>query len=231
MTRKRSIFPALLAAVTGAAAGYWFIVRPWHRRWGATDEEVKRQYPGDDLIGTDKPKFDATHAITIDAPPSAVWPWLVQMGQGRGGFYSHDWIENAMDLDIHSADRIHPEWQSLREGDEIPLAQGFGVPVAILEPERTLVLHGDTRVGETPEVMDFGPGEYLAVVWSWHLSELPGGNTRLVERWLVDYNESVKNSLFYSVFLEPGAFIMEHGMLKGLKQRVESSAQKDPVVT
>jgi hypothetical protein len=121
----------------GAAAAYWFIVKPWHNRWGATDEEVARPLPGDEFVP--EAKIGATHAITIYAPPAQVWPWLVQLGQGRSGFYSYDFIETAMGLDIQAARQIKPEHQELAVGDLIPLApDGFGVPVAILEKEKAL---------------------------------------------------------------------------------------------
>src|SRR5215204_7659525 len=92
------------AAATGAAAlaAYQFVIRPWHLRWGATDEEINETLPGDEV----KPDAEAqvTHAITINVPASEVWRWLVQIGQGRGGFYSYDWLENFFDLQIHDVD-------------------------------------------------------------------------------------------------------------------------------
>ena len=145
-----------------AVASYLFVVRPWMLSWGATEVETNHLLPGDELIP--EPKLHATHAVNIQASPAAIWPWLVQLGQGRGGFYSYEWIENSMGLEIQNANRILPEHQNLKVGDTIPLApDGFGVPVAILEAQRTLVLHGDTRQpgqGKAPPVK---AGEYLAV--------------------------------------------------------------------
>jgi hypothetical protein len=99
---------ALFAATTGS---YLLVVRPWMRRWGATDAEFTQSLPGDDVIA--HPNYAITHAVTISAPPAAVWPWLVQMGQGRGGLYSYDWLENLIGLNIHSVDRIIAELQQL----------------------------------------------------------------------------------------------------------------------
>ena len=110
--RASAALGALAAAAAAAASVYWFVVRPWHLRWGATDAEVARALPGDELVPD--AKISSTHAITIRAAPAEVWPWLVQLGQGRGGFYSYDWIEDAMGLEIHSADRILPEYQELK---------------------------------------------------------------------------------------------------------------------
>lgn len=206
-------------ATTGGAI-YWKWVRPRHQRWGATDNEVSHTLPGDELILA--PRINVTHAIPVDASPSQIWPWLVQLGQGRGGFYSYDWIENAMGLDIHTAPRILPEHQDLKVGDLIPLApDGFGIPVAILEPERALVLHGDTRIPgkNAPPVKE---GEFLAVSWGFYLFPQADGTTRLVERWRADWTPTTVNEFAYRGILEPGAFLMERKMLLTLKSRAES---------
>jgi hypothetical protein len=87
-----------------AGIAYWFGLRPWHIRWGATDDELARPLPGDEIVP--RPRKWSTRAITIDAPAEVVWPWLVQIGQGRGGLYSYDWLENLAGCDIHSADRV-----------------------------------------------------------------------------------------------------------------------------
>lgn len=222
MSKKTSWLNAVGGlAATGAAlvAAYSLLARPWHLRWGSRDEEIGRTYPGDELIP--EPKLNATHAITINATPSQVWPWLVQIGQGRGGFYSYEWIENLMGLDIHNASQIMSEHQSLKVGDQIPLAaDNFGIPVAILEPEKTLVLHGDTRL-DSAAIPTMNPGDFLAVTWAWYLVPLDENTTRLIERWRGDWNASPQNWLFMRVFLEPGAFIMERKMLLGIKQRAE----------
>jgi hypothetical protein len=205
-----------------AFASYFFVVRPWMLSWGASKDEVNRLLPGDELIP--EPKLNATHAVDIQAPPAAIWPWLVQLGQGRGGFYSYEWIENSMGLDIHNANQILPEFQNLKTGDTIPLSpDGFGLPVAILEAPRTLVLHGDTRMPGPGKPLPMKPGEYLAVTWGFYLFEREKKVTRLVERWKADWSPGLANSIFYRLFLEPGAFIMERKMLLGIKQRVEAT--------
>ena len=122
MSKRSSVCGTLGGLAVASAAGfaaYVFAIRPWHRRWGATDAEVSGSMPGDDLV--EGANFQTTRAIDIDAPLEAVWPWLAQIGQGRGGFYSYDLLENLMGLDIHSADRILPEFQDLRVGDVIPI--------------------------------------------------------------------------------------------------------------
>jgi hypothetical protein len=222
--RASAALGPLAAAVAAAASAYWFVVRPWHLRWGASDEEVVRALPGDELVPN--AKISSTHAITIQAALGKVWPWLVQLGQGRGGFYSYDWIEDAMGLDIHSADRILPEFQELKVGDTIPLApDAFGLPVAILETEQAMVLHGDTRLPGGDAMPPLKPGESLAASWGFYLVRQGDGVTRLVERWRADYAPNVMNAVFYRAFLEPGAFLMQRKMLLGIKARAK---QRNP---
>jgi hypothetical protein len=127
----------LLAAALGLVGGYTFAVRPRLVRWGATDEEVRQPFPGADLVPDGM--RTATMAVTIDAPPSRAWPWLVQMGVDRGGWYSWDRLDN---FARRSAERIHPEWQAIAVGDRMT-AKPDGSEwweVAALEPERFLCL-------------------------------------------------------------------------------------------
>ncbi len=207
-------------AITGSLSVYWFAVRPWHRRWGATQNEVEAYWPGDDLIA--RPMVSATHAVMIKAPVSKVWPWLVQIGQGRGGFYSYEFVENAMGLKMENADRILPEWQNLQVGDVVPLAPDGSVdlPVVILQREKALVLRGDTRIpgkGAPP----VPPGQFLAATWGFHLVEQGAESTRLIERFRLEYTPIMANEFIYKLFLEAGACVMERKMLLGIKRRAE----------
>jgi hypothetical protein len=217
----RGIFQ-LLNIAGGLFMLYRVVIRPWHLKWGTRDDEAERMLPGDEL--TPDPRLNATHAITIHAPVDRVWPWLVQIGQGRGGFYSYEGIETALGAGIQNVDRILPEFQHLKEGDIIPLAQnGLGMPVAILEPMTALVLHGDTRAGEL-SIPDLGPEDFYNVVWGWHLQALDSQTTRLIERWRAEYTPSFKSWVYIQLFLEPGAFIMSRKMLLGIKERAERAA-------
>jgi hypothetical protein len=127
----------LVAAAVAGEAVYRRYLRGWVLNWGATAAEAARPLPGDELL--EAADIVATRAISIDAPPSAIWPWLVQMGPGRAGAYTYDWIENLFGLNMHSADRIHPEWQDLKVGDLLrSRADRPGMRVEILQPERTL---------------------------------------------------------------------------------------------
>ncbi len=153
--------------ILGLAAtvlAYRLLVRDWHLTWGATAEEAAGPLPGDDLIAD--PDIQSTRAIAIDAPPSAVWPWLVQMGSGRGGAYTYDWIENLLGLRMRSADRVHPEWQDLKVGDVLySPKEGPGMRAELIEPERVLAWRSED-------------GKW---VWSFVL-EPDGEGTRLVSR-------------------------------------------------
>src|ERR1700741_1859664 len=101
---------------------YRVFFRRWCLTWGARPDEVSGKLPGDELLS--RAGIVATRAITIDAPPAAIWPWLVQMGSGRGGVYTYDWIENLFGLDMHSTRRILPQYQDVKVGDEFPLGPG-----------------------------------------------------------------------------------------------------------
>ncbi len=210
---RREIFKgaALAAAGAGALATYVLAVRPWHLRWGATDEEVNERLPGDELVP--HPNVAATHAITIDAPVEEVWPWLVQIGQDKGGFYSYSWLENIVGCRLRNADHIMPEFQQLQVGDAVRLHPDVPpLPVLICEPPRTLVLGNNVE----------RPG-----VWGFHLKPLDEGMTRLVIRGTGDWESGVFSWLLARSVFEPAHFIMERKMMLGIKSRAESLRRKE----
>ncbi|NNE99508.1 MAG: SRPBCC family protein [Pyrinomonadaceae bacterium] len=199
-------------AVAGTAAllAYKFVFQPWHLHWGATDEEIDRKMPGDELI--ESPDYISTRAVTIDTGPERVYPWLIQIGQGRGGAYSYDWIENALGLDIHSVDEIIPELQDLKVGDTIPLEpNGTGLQVIDLQENRAMIL-------AHPEEG-----------WTWDFGLYPQSEskTRLVSRNRFSLQDANLGFRFYLKLVEPGAFIMERKMLLGIKERAERSTTKE----
>ena len=167
-----------VAAIALSALGYALAVRPRMLRWGASDEEVRGPYPGADLVPGGR--RGATMAITIDAPPSRVWPWLVQMGCDRAGWYSWDRLDNG---GTPSAQRIRPEWQTLSVGDHlasIPSGRAW-FEVAALEPERFLGLRAslDWR-GRPFDPAGPRPRAYVDALWGFQLKAWPEGRTRLV---------------------------------------------------
>jgi hypothetical protein len=171
--------------------------------WGATDEEAARRLPGDELL--EDADVVSTRAITIDAPPAAVWPWLVQMGSGRGGAYTYDWIENLFGLEMRSADTIHREWQDLAVGDVIPgKASLQGMRVEVLDPERALVTRSEDGTW----------------VWAFVLDELDG-RTRLLSRNRIAMPDPSLGDRIGMAVMEPGSLVMERKMLRGIKERAE----------
>ena len=124
---------------------YWIPLRLWFRRWGVSDAELKQPMAGDNEVP--KPNYFAMLAVTIDAPVEYVWPWLLQMGRGRGGLYSYDWLDRIFGyLDRPSADRILPEYQHLAVGDVIPVGGAAGgFPVKTVKTGEALVLGGQTE--------------------------------------------------------------------------------------
>jgi hypothetical protein len=199
------MLPGLLVAVALAAC-YWFPLRRWFARWGATDAELTRVMAGDAVIPV--PMHSATHAITVAAPPSAIWPWLVQMGAGRGGLYSYDWLDRVFGvLDRPSATTILPEFQHLAIGDTVKLGARESLTVQAIDPERALVLRYSAHGFEW--------------VWQFGLYPIDGTRTRLVTRGTERYVHTLATWLFMRV-MEPAAFIMTRRMLVGLRQRAEA---------
>lgn len=223
---RRSKHPLLnsLATTAIAAETYLGLVRPWLLHWGAAPEEVAGGLPGDHLV--DSPRYIATRAITIKAPASQVWPWLVQMGQGKGGLYSYTWLENLIGCDIHNASRIVPEFQDLKVGDAVrlappPTSEGgvdFAFTVVELEPEQTLVL---STPGSTEENSQ---GGLPFASWAFILQPYGPTTTRLIVRYRSTYRFSLVNFLANQALLEPVHFIMERKMLLGIRKRAEKSA-------
>jgi hypothetical protein len=190
-----------------AAAVYSPFMRRRYLTWGATTEEVDAELPGDDLL--QDADMLSTRAITIEAPPSDVWPWLVQMGSGRGGAYTYDWIENLFGLGMHSADEILPQFQHLAVGDVLPMGDGgAGMRVEICDPPRTLVFRSED-------------GQW---VWIFSLTE-QGDATRLISRNRIAENgASIGRRLADRLIMEPGSLVMERKMLAGIRDRAEALA-------
>jgi hypothetical protein len=194
---------ALAAAATGAALLYRKFLREPILTWGATAEEAAARLPGDELL--EDADGVATRAITINAPRTAVWPWIAQMGPSpRGGAYTYDWIENLIGLNMHSADRVMTEYQRPRVGD------GFGygtnkMSFKIVEPEHVLAIQS-------------ADGNW---VWTFVLQE-HDGRTRLISR--NRFRLPKLKGKIAMIPMEPGSLIMERKMLYGIKQRAERLA-------
>ena len=202
--RRREGLARLLRplAILGAAFpwAYAFAIRPWHLRWGATDEEVEKLLPGDELVPD--PGIESTRAITVNAPVEEVWAWLAQVGQDRGGFYSYEWLENLAGARMRNADRIHLEWQHREVGETVFLHPATGPKVASFEPGRAMVLEG----------------------WGAFVVEpIDERSTRVILRSRTP--KRLGMLLYYLLTIEIPHFIMERRMLKGLKERAEQTRE------
>jgi hypothetical protein len=191
---------------------YTLAIRTWHLRWGATHEEFTRRLPGDAIVPDG---IQSTRAITIHAPARVVWPWLVQMGQDRAGFYSFDWLERLTGADIHNADQLIAAWQHLAVGDlmrtyrYVERYEPLGWIVVTVEPERALVVRSvDSR-------------------WSWALVLDPVTTdiSRLIARTRDGMMPGLQAPLKFLV-AEPAHCIMEIGVLRGVKARAERMAKR-----
>ncbi|MEE8639684.1 MAG: hypothetical protein V3T41_04680 [bacterium] len=209
MSVLKKILRGLLCAVfiivyaTGVAVVVYLLwLRPWHLRWGASDEELERAMPGDELVT--EPDLDATRGLAVDARPEDIWPWLVQIGYRRAGFYSYDRLDNA---GVPSAERILPEYQDIKIGDKIPLDRVNRMEVVVLEPPRVMVWNL--------------PGRGFS--WAWGLYPLDGRRTRLVTRIHWRYKWKFPVILGYFM-IDAGDFIMMRKCMLGIKRRAEGAA-------
>ena len=191
----RKLVVGLLAAFPWVYLGW---LRPWHRRWGASLVEQTAPLPGDDL--TPDPGYQHTRAVTIHAPAEHVWKWLVQIGQNRGGLYSYDWLENLAGCDIHSASRVHSEWQHPSPGDTLGIVRGWGPRILAIDPGHSLVIEGW--------------GAYV-------LQPIDENTSRLIARARHPRGWA---AVYYALLVEIPHYIMERKMLLGLRDRAERSA-------
>jgi hypothetical protein len=219
-TTQNSLVRAAAAAgaVVAAGAAYALLEYPPCASLGARCDERDAALPGDELIPDG---LQSTRVISIQAPAAAIWPWLVQMGQDRGGFYSHDWLERLFGAEIRNADRIHPEWQTLSVGDTIwpyperklrAMAKSSsdigGWKVTSIEVERSLVVQSN------------------AGRWTWGLVLRPtvDGGTRLLVRTRFAKPEHALSRAIDALVGQPAHLVMEVGVLRGIKSRAEAYA-------
>jgi hypothetical protein len=199
------------------AGGLLYAARRYYLNWGTTKGECGMGLPGDELVKA--PVIQTTEGVWIDAPASVVWPWLVQMGQGRGGLYTDGTLEDLMGLDSHSADRIHPEWQHLAIGDEMRLAptgwmglhDGISLNVADVIEQRAIVLRAST----SKHLWDG--------VWSFHLIPHWEDRCRLLFRTRNNLRHPGDFIVVESV--GPAKALLTREMLLGIKRRAESQVQ------
>jgi hypothetical protein len=208
----------LVLLVLAAVAIYRPVLLPWMTTWGASSDEARMVLPGDELVS--HPTFQSTRAVSIAAPPERIWPWLVQIGQDRAGFYSYDWLENLVAADIHNADRVVPEWQHRAHGDFVPS------------------LRPDYAGGRVRDIAGWrigwieAPRGLALIGWGSFVLAADGPNrTRLIVRTRSGSQPGAFFDRFADLaFGRPLHFVMERRMMIGLKERVEGTASP-PTVT
>lgn len=202
-----------------AVGGVLYAARRYFRDWGTTKAESRDALPGDELVRA--PMLQATEGVSIDAPAGQVWPWLVQMGQNRGGLYSFERMENLVALQYRNADAVHPEWQHLAVGDTVRLvpkhwlglAEGIALRVVEVVQGRTIVLRADSA------------RRAWDVVWSFHL--VPRGDDQC--RLLVRSRLALRHpgEVVFAELLGPARALVTRGMLIGIKRRAERQRQAE----
>ena len=206
--RLRRLMLRTAVAFVALIGVYLIAVRPWHLRWGATDEEVARPMPGDEINA--HPSFSGTRAVTVRARPEQIWPWLVQMGYRRAGFYSYDRLDND---GIPSADHIMHEYQDLKVGDRVRMAPDSHAEVVELDPGRSMLWVFQVE------------GQWENATWAWGLYEEDSHHTRLVSRLRVTYKWG-RPSIIPMLLVDAVELVMMRKCLLGIRDRAERLARE-----
>lgn len=183
---------------------YVVVIRPWRLRWGATEAEAQRPMPGDGIV--QRPDFDATRAITVNAHPDEIWPWLLQIGYRRAGWYSYDLIDN---LGIPSADKVMAEMQYMAQGQRVFLSPDGRQSLRTIQVEPGLILWS---------------ADDSSMTWCWGLYPVDGGHTRLITRVRVRYVWSTPSQFLFNFLFDVGDIVMMRKCLLGIKHRAEKFA-------
>lgn len=196
----------ILGSMVVLAAAYWRWVRPWQLTWGSTDAEVATAMPGDAVVG--RPSFNATRAVSIAAPPECIYPWLVQMGVGRAGWYSYDVLDN---LARPSATVILPQHQQIEVGDVVPMSPDGKQGMRVLDFRQDRWLLWWDGVGDS--------------TWAWSVEPGEDGTSRLVSRVRMQYRW-LSPSILFGLLVEFFDLIMMRRAMLGIKQRAEALASR-----
>jgi hypothetical protein len=205
--------------VAGGVATYHFLIRPRILRRGATEEEADRVLPGDEMLPPGSSR--STMATTIAATPEQIWPWLVQIGWSRAAFYSYNRIEGLLGMDLHNADRLHPEWQNLAVGDRMWMSHPR---LSYLFPE-TKAVRIDQNQALVFAIYGRPDGTEPSGAWSFVLEPIDDHSTRLIARLQINPPPLFGKLIVYG-FMEPAHFVMQEGMFRGLKERIRSEMKR-----
>ena len=213
---RRVLLPAAVASLAAVGA-YAAALRRRQFQWGATSDEVVMTLPGDELLG--RADLVATRAVTVRAEAEDVWPWLAQMGQGRGGLYSYDWVENLVGCQMNSAERVVPKWQGVKVGDDFRIHPDVALKVVHVNPPHALVVEGgvsatgEATAGDADTPYDF----------TWAFVLVPGAKdrARLVVRERYRCHTTAARVLVEVVSVV--SFVMTERMLRGIRDRAEAA--------
>ena len=217
---------ALFVLVIFISAGLIYVINvmPW-MEWDNTEDDINTVLPGDNL--TRDPNWQYTHAITINAPAGRIWPWVDQIGQDRGGFYSYTMLENLAGCNISNADRIHPEWQYKGDGSENLILHPKMPPLKVEKaiPGVVLIAHAGNYINaKTGKALTKKDRDYINMTWVFYLQKLDWNKTRLLVRWRACYYPSKDNEMWYGPKITGFMnFIMGDAMIRGIKDRAEKS--------
>ncbi len=238
MRAVRALFIFLVGAIASLAVTYMVVLRPRIKAWGVDPVEAEEALAGDEIIV--EPMATETRGVTIDAPVAQVWPWLVQMGFGRAGWYSFD----SMDKRYKSADAILPEFQKLEPGEILPIYNGGGFEVRTVDPEKALVLYTDTKIMErqakaaglvTEEQLEEAHAKRgrsypdFSGTWAFILKPTEDGQTRLIERFRVKADGKVPANAMMQELMSTGIVLMARKQMLGIKDRAERPAHRPGV--
>ncbi len=198
-----------------------FFLKPLRNRWGLTKSEANRSLIGDEIV--EQPKAQFSHGVAINAPASAVWPWVAQMGQGRGGFYTYEALENLAGLNISNANKILPAFQQPKIGDLIPFSPTDAYPLVFCESRKAMVLGVwyDIDNGTIFNPEEVAPDNCFRLSWLWYVEDLGNNRSRFISRNRLTYSPSFTNKLLFGWLMEPIVFAMDRKMCLGIKKRAE----------
>ena len=203
-----------------------FFFKPLRDRWGLSKTEVDIPLPVDEVVA--KPKSQYSHAVIINAPVNCVWPWIAQIGQGRGGFYSYEVLENITGLNISNSEEILLDYQHPKVGDLIPFGPKDAYPLIYCNYNQGMAIENwydlDAKKVYDPKL--YSPKNYLHLTWLWYVESQGANCSRFISRNRIDYSSSFKSKLMFGFLTEPVIFAMDRKMCLGIKKRAEQLYEK-----
>lgn len=198
-----------------------FFLKDLRSRWGMSKLEVAQSFPVDEIVPNPKSAF--THGVIIQAPARDVWPWIAQIGQGKGGFYSYEALENISGLNIYNSDRVLAEFQHPKVDDMVAFGPEQAYPIVYCEPGRGMAIENwfDFDLNDTFDPKQSSPSNILHLTWLWYIEEIDEKTSRFISRNRVTYTSSAKTNFIFKVLLEPIVFAMDRKMCLGIKKRAE----------